>query len=81
MAVSNVYKRRRTVKELDAMESRLLLDVEEAAAMLGIRRSLLYSLLSRGELQGVKVGRRRLIARRELEIFVERLRADQAQGA
>lgn len=38
-----------------------LLDVDQAAAMLGIGRSALYGEIGEGRLRSVKVGRRRLI--------------------
>ena len=57
----------------------LLLDLEEAAAHLRIRRSLLYNLLARGDLKGLKIGRRRLISRAEIEAYIARLQEEQAQ--
>lgn len=57
----------------------LLLDLEEAQATLRIRRSLLYSLLSKGELKAVKIGRRRLIERAEIAAYIAHLKAEQAQ--
>ena len=62
------------------MES-LLLDIEEAAASLRIRRSLLYILLSRGDLRAVKIGRRRMVPRAELEEYVRRLQEGQRVSA
>lgn len=38
-----------------------LLDVEAAAAELGIGRTMAYGLVGRGELRTVRVGRRRLV--------------------
>ena len=38
-----------------------LLSVDEAAAALGIGRSLTYELMARGDLRSVKAGRRRLV--------------------
>ena len=54
------------------MES-LLLSAEDAAALLGIGRSLFYSMHSSGRLGPlpVKLGRRALWNRRELEAWVE----------
>ena len=39
-----------------------LLDVDEAAAALGIGRTMVYAELDAGRLDSLKVGRRRLIA-------------------
>jgi excisionase family DNA binding protein len=39
-----------------------LLSVEEAARELGIGRTLVYDLIAKGELQSIKVGRRRLVS-------------------
>lgn len=38
-----------------------LLDVDEAAATLGLGRSLVYSEMGAGRLRSLKVGRRRLV--------------------
>ncbi len=48
------------------------LTVAECARELRVSRPTLYRLFQRGELLRVKVGRRRLIRRRELERFLER---------
>ena len=57
------------------MGERLLYTIDSAREMLGgLARSYLYELMARGVLSSVKVGRRRMIARRDLEEFVERLR-------
>ena len=58
----------------------ILLDLKQAAAALSIKRSLLYSLLTRGELKAVKIGRRRLIARAEIEAYVASLQEAHAIG-
>ena len=54
------------------LAEKLLLEIEEAAAMLSIKRSLLYLLMARGEIRSCKIGRRRLIPRDALHEFVER---------
>lgn len=56
----------------------LLLRPEQAGSMLGIGRSKVYELLANGRLPSLHIGKRRLIERRELEVFVERLRGEQA---
>lgn len=53
-------------------QPKILLSVEEAAAALGIHRATVYDLLAKGHLASVRIGRRRLIARRTLEDFVSR---------
>jgi excisionase family DNA binding protein len=55
-------------------EVALLLRVEEAAARLGIARTLMYQLVSTREVESVRVGRLRRIPVRCLEEYVERLR-------
>lgn len=51
----------------------VLLSIGEAARLLGIGRSTLYSLLSDGDLSGLKIGARTLIRRSDLEALVESL--------
>ena len=60
------------------LQEKMLLNIEEAAAVLGIGRDLLYKLISelnpstgQARLYSVKVGRRRMVSRRALEQFVE----------
>jgi excisionase family DNA binding protein len=50
------------------------LPVPRAAAYLGIGRSLLYGEMAAGRLASVKIGRRRLILRRDLIEYLERHR-------
>lgn len=49
---------------------KLLFSLEEAGEALNLSRATLYRLLSRGQLKGLKVGRRTLLAASELERFV-----------
>lgn len=52
-----------------------LMDVSGAEAFTGIKKSLLYRLMERGELAYTKIGRRRLIPRRALvELAARELR-------
>ena len=51
----------------------LLVTVEEAARLLGVGRTTMFELIGRGEVKSVRLGRRRLIARKSLESFVEEL--------
>ncbi|MGH9222316.1 MAG: helix-turn-helix domain-containing protein [Acidimicrobiales bacterium] len=52
-------------------DDRVVLSVTEAAAWLGISRTLAYELVARGELPSLRLGRRVLIPRRPLERMVE----------
>lgn len=58
--------------------TKLLYGVNEASAMTSLSRSRLFELMAAGELESVKVGKRRLIPAQALESFVARLRADSA---
>jgi excisionase family DNA binding protein len=49
----------------------LLLSIKEAAAHLGISRTILYDLLNRGEVEFVRIGSRRLVSREALNRFIE----------
>ncbi len=53
--------------------SPLLLTVPQAAAKLGVSRSMFYELLNRGDLQSVSIGRARRVALAELERYVGHL--------
>jgi excisionase family DNA binding protein len=55
----------------------LLVTVEEAAELLRLGRTRMYELVMSGQVQSVKVGRRRLIPRKSLEEFVDGLIGDQ----
>lgn len=57
------------------VSERLLYTIDDVGHLLGgIARSYVYELLARRVIRSVKVGRRRLIARQDLEEYVERLR-------
>lgn len=58
----------------------LLLTVEEAADRLRIGRTLMYALVSSGEIESVPIGRLRRIPAECLPEYVHRLRAE-ARGA
>lgn len=51
----------------------LLVTVEEAARLLGVGRTTMFELIGHGDVKSVRLGRRRLIARKSLESFVEKL--------
>jgi excisionase family DNA binding protein len=50
----------------------LCLNLDDAATHLGISRRMLQILIGDGEIQSIKVGRRRLVPLSALEDFVER---------
>lgn len=52
-------------------DSPMLLTIPEAARLLAIGRTTLYSLIDRGELRAVAIGRARRIPRSALQEFVE----------
>ena len=52
--------------------AQLLLSVEEAARRLGIRRTLMYTLMMSGEIRSIHVGRLRKVPAQALEAFVAR---------
>lgn len=61
------------------MENKLLVPVEEAAAILSLGRSKVFELLAAGEIESLKIGRRRLIPRQALDAFVTRECQDQRE--
>lgn len=60
---------------------RITYGVEDACQQLAIPRTALYQLISNGEIQSIKVGKRRLITRRALEQFVARKEKEQGRAA
>ena len=66
-----------TVQQAD----RLLLRVEEAAAMVGLSRATLYELVRAGSIRAVKVGRSTRIPRAALEEWVRRLESEAGADA
>jgi len=57
----------------------LLVSVREAARELGLGRDSTYSLVRVGRLRSVRVGRRVLVPRAELEAFVVREAGSEAE--
>jgi excisionase family DNA binding protein len=53
-------------------KERLAYSVDEAAAITGLSRDLLYDQMRAGKLAYLKVGRRRIITRQHLEAFLTR---------
>jgi excisionase family DNA binding protein len=56
--------------ETSAPAERLAYSVDEAARLTGLSRDLLYDEMRRGNLDYLKIGRRRLITRQHLERFL-----------
>ncbi len=64
-----------TTVGLDAPQAlALLVPVEEAARLLGLSRTKVFSLISSGELESVKIGRLRRVPRAALDAYVAGLR-------
>jgi excisionase family DNA binding protein len=61
------------------VESKLLLSLEEAAAMMSLGRTLVYTLVRSGEIASFKVGKSRRIPVGALHTFILRY-ADNAEG-
>ena len=57
------------------------LSVPEAVAASGIGRTTLFALIKSGELQSIKIGRRRYVPVVALQEYLERLRAEQNEPA
>lgn len=63
------------------MAYKALHTVEETASALAIGRTVVYQLISSGELESVKIGRARRVVHSSIEAFVEKLRQDnQSEG-
>jgi excisionase family DNA binding protein len=59
------------------VDNPLLLTVEQAAKRLGIGRTLTYTLINRGDIPSVCIGRLRRIPADALTAYTQRLAADQ----
>jgi len=55
---------------------RMMLSISEVMEVTGLHRTMIFEELSRGRLRSVRVGRRRLVPRDELERYVEMLKAE-----
>jgi len=62
------------------LNERLAYSVDEAAAITGLSRDLLYDQMRAGKLAYLKVGRRRIITRQHLEAFLTRTASPSACG-
>ncbi|MGC9543614.1 helix-turn-helix domain-containing protein [Streptomyces sp. UG1] len=56
------------------------LTVEEAIEASGIGRTTMFGLIKRGELESIKIGRRRYVPVAALDDFLSRLRAEQNEA-
>ncbi|MEC4016063.1 helix-turn-helix domain-containing protein [Streptomyces sp. H27-D2] len=65
----------------DARISKINLSVPEAVSASGIGRTTLFSLIKSGELETIKIGRRRYIPVGALNDYLDQLRAQQNGGA
>ena len=61
----------RTRAHLASLEQGILIRVEIAAVLLGIGRTMMYELIKRGAIPVVRIGRRTLVHRTDLERFAE----------
>lgn len=60
------------------MTTPLLVSTTEAQRMLSCGKSKLFELLSNGDIEGVKIGSRRLVTFESLSRFVDRLKTEAA---
>ena len=60
---------------------RIVLTVEQAAERLGIGRTLMYALVTAGDVESVRIGRLRRIPADALDDYVHRLRCLHDPGA
>jgi excisionase family DNA binding protein len=60
-----------------ALENRLLLKVEQAAERLGLGRTIVWGLVTSGEIESVKIGRSRRIPTEALGAYVAKLRSNE----
>jgi excisionase family DNA binding protein len=72
---------RSTTPVSGGVPSRRAYDVPEVAVLLaGVSERYVWSLIARKELGSIKIGARRVVPAEDLEAFIERLRADEAQA-
>ena len=62
-------------------DDRLAVSVDEAARLLDISRDLAYDLIRRGDLPAVKLGRRIVVPKRQLEVLLEAAGDEGSTGA
>jgi excisionase family DNA binding protein len=66
-------RKRRVDLVITGSEARVLVSVEDAAAILSLGRTVVYQLVRRNEIRSVKVGRSRRIVASSLHDYVSRL--------
>jgi len=69
-----------TVQSAVRLDLSLLLTVEEAATLLRLGRTQTYELVMLGKIPSVKIGRRRLIVREGLGMYVSTLLEEQTSN-
>lgn len=82
-ATSVLFPRRphlRANLTMSASPAVLLLDVQEAARMIGIGRSKLYELIRKGDLPVVHIGRAVRVPTAALRVLVDQMLAEQSDG-
>ena len=67
------------VQEQSGGNERLVFTVRQAADALGVSDDLVYELTARGEIPCLRLGRRRVIPRRAIELLLEQT-MDQPNG-
>ncbi len=58
------------------MVTKLLLSIDEACEVVGVKRSKMYELLAADAIESVKIGKSRRVPVEALTAYVERLRTD-----
>ena len=53
--------------------------IAEVQELLGIKKTSVYAIISRGELKSVKIGKRRLILAVDLAAYLKRLRGNHGE--
>jgi excisionase family DNA binding protein len=71
----------RQSSQLDQLRLPLVFTVEEAANRLGVGRTVMYSLVSSGAVESVRIGRLRRVPADALVTFVDELRRGIGAGA
>ncbi|MGH3972430.1 MAG: excisionase family DNA-binding protein [Pseudonocardiaceae bacterium] len=62
------------------ISERVLLTIEEAAEQLGIGRTLMYKLISNGEIESIHIGRLRRVPTAAIQNYAHRLIGDGPTG-
>ena len=68
-------------EEPASVSRRLLFSVEEAAELLGIGRTFMFQLVATGEIDSLKIGKKRKIPRDAIDGYIRRLRSEHAAGS